>query len=171
MLRYGMIYILDAYNVIHKIRRLEAALNKDLRSSRDALVTLCAQFASSRGGVSEIILVFDGKSEFQDLSQANPPKVRLIFSETGEDADERIITVLDQLSGENNKCVVSDDNFVKNHARAYKTRSISVREFEALVDTKNKQQRNRGELSRNDALSPKTAAEITSAYKKELGLS
>src|SRR3989338_10706591 len=109
-----MIYILDAYNVIHKIRSLERALEKDLRASRDLLIALCGRLAASRGDISKIILVFDGKSEFWDLPHANTPKVQLIFSETGEDADERIILVLEDLSRNAAKCVVSDDNFVRN---------------------------------------------------------
>ena len=165
-----MIYILDAYNVIHKIPRLEVMLNKDLRSSRDALVELCSKLAAARGDISKMILVFDGKSEFQDLPQIAPPKIQLIFSETGEDADERIVAVLDQLSKETNKCVVSDDNFVRNHARAYETRILSVSEFEQLIDRKNKTRISQTTPSGIDILSPKDASEITEAYKKALGL-
>ena len=84
-----MIYILDAYNVIHKIPSLEAALDKDLRSARTALIELCGRGALSRGDISKMILVFDGKSEFRDLPQSSPPKIELVFSETNEEADER----------------------------------------------------------------------------------
>jgi len=166
-----MIYILDAYNIIHKIKRLEAALDKDLRSARDALVELSSKLVFTRGDISKIILVFDGKSQFRDLPNANLPKIKMVFSETGEDADDRIVTILEELSKEKNKCVVSDDNFVRNHARAYEARAMSVSEFEQLLNPKSKKQKNRTDGSENFSLSPKTAAEITEAYKKELGLS
>lgn len=71
-----MIYILDAYNVIHKIPSLQAALDKDLRQARDALMELCARWASSRGDISKVILVFDGKTEFGGLARTGPPKIK-----------------------------------------------------------------------------------------------
>lgn len=165
-----MIYILDAYNVIHKIQKLEAALEKDLRSARDALVELCRDFASLRGDISQIILVFDGNSRFNDLPHTNVPKIKMVFSETGEGADERIVTILERLTDEKNKCVVSDDNFVLNHARAYETRVMSVSEFERLINPESKKRGNQTGNPGHSALSPQAAAEITETYKKQLGL-
>ena len=165
-----MIYVLDAYNVIHKIPQLEAILDKDLRSARNALVNLCQDLASRRKDISEIILVFDGNSKFHDLPQLSFGKIKLIFSETNEDADERIITILEKLTKERNKCVVSDDNFVRNHARAYEAQAMSVSEFGQLIHPKNKKKRNSQLSSKGFSLSPKIAEEITEAYKKELGL-
>ena len=164
-----MIYILDAYNVIHKIRSLDRALNKDLRAAREALIRLCAEYAAGRGDVSKIILVFDGKSEFQDLPHNAPPKIKMIFSDTGEDADERIITVLEDLSKQPHKCVVSDDNFVRNQARAHLTPIMSVSEFETLFRGLKKTPP--GKASSEKSPLPKNLAdEITAAYKKQLGL-
>ena len=163
-----MLYILDAYNVIHKIRSLDRALDRDLRAGRDALIALCARLAASRGDISKIILVFDGKSEFSDLPHQAPPKIKLIFSETGEDADERIITVLEKIANPADTCVVSDDNFVRNSARAHKSRAVSVAEFEALVNPAGPKGKPAG--TKTFSLSQKAADEITAAYKKELGL-
>lgn len=165
-----MIYILDAYNVIHKIRSLERALEKDLRASRDLLVSLCARFAASRGDIAKIILVFDGKSEFWDLPHAHTPKIQLVFSDTGEDADERIILVLENLSKNTAKCVVSDDNFVRNQARAHQTRVMPVAEFEALIQDPGPKRKNGQESPASFSLPPKLADEITREYKKQLGL-
>ncbi len=165
-----MIYILDAYNVIHKIRSLERALDKDLRAARESLIGLCSRFAASRGDISKIILVFDGKSEFWDLPQANTPKIQLIFSDTGEDADERIILVLEDLSKNAEKCVVSDDNFVRNQARAHQTRVMPVAEFNALMQHTGQKGGTKNAGSPAFSLSQKLADEITRDYKKKLGL-
>lgn len=171
MLQSLMLYILDAYNVIHKIRSLEQALDKDLRTAREALIALCGRLAASRGDISKIILVFDGKSEFWNLSHPCPPKVKLVFSETGEDADERIVTVLEELPSKTPKCVVSDDNFVRNQARSHETRVMPVAEFEALALRTGKTGKGKSNApSVSDSLSPKIAGEITAAYKKALGL-
>ena len=165
-----MIYILDAYNVIHKIQTLERTLDQNLRSARDGLVTLCQRTVTERGDISKIILVFDGKSEFNDLPQTSVPKIELVFSETNEDADERIATILEKLAKIRNKMVVSDDNFVRNHARAYEARVMSVSEFEQLTRPK-RNQRNKLDPPEKSFLLPSNIAdEITKAYKKKLGL-
>ena len=164
-----MIYILDAYNVIHKIPQLGRLLDRDLRTARDGLTQLCARLAAARCDISKIILVFDGNSKFNDLPEISFPKIELIFSETGEDADERIISVLEKLAKEKNKCVVSDDNFVRNHARAYESRAISVSEFEKLISGRTQKTRNK-KPSEDFSLPSKVTDEITEAYKKELGL-
>lgn len=164
-----MIYILDAYNVIHKIKKLESALDRDLRTAREALSALCRALLESRGGISQIILVFDGRSEFRDLPQAEPPGIRFIFSETDEDADERIVRILEELPHGSRACVVSDDNFVRNHARAYSSDVMSAAEFEAL--TRRSQEKSRKpEIKPAPGLSPREADEITAEYKKRLGL-
>ncbi len=166
-----MIFILDAYNVIHKIKSLERLLDKDLRAAREGLISLCGRLASERGDISKIILVFDGRSEFWNSAHPSLSKIDLIFSETNEDADERIITVLEQLPAKSLKCVVSDDNFVRNQARSHETRVMPVTEFEALAAGRGKKAQSARKSGQDaPALSSKIAAEITAAYKKELGL-
>jgi predicted RNA-binding protein with PIN domain len=162
-----MIYILDAYNVIHKIRRLESCLNKDLKAARDALQCLCQEWAASRGDVSEIILVFDGRSEFRDLYPGNSGKIRILFSETGEEADEKIVEVLEDL-GSVQKKVVSDDNFVRNQARAYQAPVLSVGQFEALLFPGSK--KGSAPAGSTPEISDSEARQITEAYQKALGL-
>ncbi len=164
-----MIYILDAYNVIHKIKSLEAALDKDLRSSREALVNLCRSLLQTRGDITKIILVFDGRSEFRDLSHPSPPRVEMVFSETGEEADEKIVEVLESLGKNTRKCVVSDDNFVRNQARAYQTQTVTVAEFEQLSRPR-AAKNNPSSAAKSSSLSQAAADKITAEYKKQLGL-
>lgn len=164
-----MIYILDAYNVIHKIKSLETALDKDLRSSREALVNLCRNLLQTRGGITKIILVFDGRSEFRGLSHPSPPRVEMVFSETGEEADEKIVEVLESLGKNTRKCVVSDDNFVRNQARAYQTQTVTVAEFE-LLSRPRTAKNNPSSAPKSSSLSQAAADKITAEYKKQLGL-
>ena len=162
-----MIYILDAYNVIHKISRLEAALERDLRAGRQALITFCSEAIQRRGDISRIILVFDGRTEFHGFEDVLPRGIETVFSDTGEDADERIITVLEGMEKIQGKCVVSDDNFVQNTARAHKTRGMSVAEFEKFCGPVKSTQKT---APGKPALSAREADEITENYRKELGL-
>ncbi len=163
-----MIFILDAYNVIHKIKTLDAALDRGLRAGRDALIRFCSEVIERRGNISKIILVFDGKTEFHGISDILPPKIETIFSDTGEDADERIITVLGELEKTFDKCVVSDDNFVRNTARSHRAKGMSVAEFEAFCRVKNATAQK--PFSERPSLDAAAADEITEEYKRKLGL-
>jgi len=164
-----VIYILDAYNIIHKMRRFETALDTDLRTAREALTNLCAGLAQARGDVTSMILVFDGRSEWRDLPKKSPAKIRLVFSETNEEADDRIAALLEKSPEKPEKCVVSDDNSVRNHARAYRARVMSVAEFEKLTNPADKK-RKKPNSPEKPPLSPHLANKITEAYKKALGL-
>lgn len=159
-----MILILDAYNVIHKIKKLDAALDRDLRAGRNALIQYCSELVSRRGDISKIILVFDGKTEFHDYQDRLPPKIKTVYSDTDEDADERIILILEEMANVSGKCVVSDDNFVRNTARAHKAKGMSVAEFEEFCGTKKMIYEPR------PTIDAKTADQITEDYKKKLGL-
>ena len=164
-----MLYILDAYNVIHKSPRFTAALDRELREARESLTEACAFLKQTRGGISGFILVFDGRSEFRDLRYAAPLGVQLVFSETGESADERITELLETLPPKPDKCVVSDDNFVRNHARAFCAKSMSVAEFEALLDpSRGRKQSPTAGPEKN--LPAFIASKITEEYRKNLGL-
>lgn len=163
-----MIFILDAYNVIHKIKQLDDALDRSLKAGRDALIQYCSQAIERRGDITQIILVFDGKTEFHDMPEISAPKIKTIFSDTGEDADERIILVLEELEGTFQKCVVSDDNFVRNTARSHRAKGMSAAEFENFCKARPAAIKNAPD--ERISLDAETADEITRAYKKELGL-
>ncbi len=165
-----MIYILDAYNVLHKMRRFQAALDKNLRTAREALIAECALLMRARGDVSSMILVFDGRTEFRDLPQDSPKGIRIVFSETGEDADERITELLEELPEKPERCVVSDDNYVRNHARAYKARAVSVAEFENLINAGENKGKKKIIAPAKSPLPSHLADQITQEYKKRLGL-
>jgi predicted RNA-binding protein with PIN domain len=168
-----MLYIIDAYNLIHKTPSLESALNQDLRSARDALILHCRRLIEKRGDITEIILVFDGRSEFHDLPQPQIQKIEIIFSSTNETADERIIEVLQSFSHKKDITrVVSDDNFVRNQARSHRVKGISIQEFHHLTNPIKKFKKNSSKVDCDKSnLNGNLASDITEAYKKELGIS
>ncbi len=165
-----MIYILDAYNVIHKIPKLESELDKDLRSARNYLISLCHTLLSNRGDISQIILVFDGKSQFHDLPNKETPKLKIVFSDTGETADTRICQVLDSLPENRKRLVVSDDNSVYNNARSHKATPMKVADFQKLLEGKEKRNASRKSSGNEKNLSAEDAKAINDDYKKMLGL-
>ena len=152
------------------MRRFGHALDQNLRAAREALTAACAALMQVRGDVTSVILVFDGRSEFRDLPQAAPKGIRLVFSETNEEADDRITILLEELPKKPGKCVVSDDNSVKNHARTYGVRSMSVSEFEGLLNAGENKRNPKKATPEKPPLPSNLADAITREYRNKLGL-
>ena len=170
MIKCAMLYILDAYNVIHKVPELEACLNRGLRQARDALVMFCQHLLAKRRDIHQIIIVFDGRTEFHHLPREQTPKIRIEYSDTEEKADERIVKILEEHEAVAGKAVVSDDNFVRNQARAYRTRITSVAEFNAMLKKFPSSRQGKNGTGPGCKVPPSLESAITAAYKKDLGL-
>ncbi len=122
--------IVDGYNVIYRVPRFKAQLDRSLQSGREALLRFCSEWKARRRDVDRFYVVFDGDSSVQDGDvTASAPGVRALYSKTGETADRRIRLMLDQAERNQEITVVSDDNEVRDSARVNHMRSISVLEF------------------------------------------
>jgi len=165
-----MDWILDGYNVIHAHRECESKLAVSLQVARDHLIHFCEGLVRRRGDFKRMLIVFDGKSEFAHLPPYQHPSIEVIYTESGEDADDRIIRLLDHFKNKTSLCVVSNDNYVINHARAYGAAWIDVAAFFDL--DKNKKNRVKREKieTHSSELPEKVARHITEEYKKYLGM-
>lgn len=161
-----MVYILDAYNIIHKIARLEQKLDTSLRVAREALINACGELVACRGDVDECIVVFDGNSAFSDLDTPSRGPVHIIYTESFEEADDRIIKILSEMKRPAEVMVVSDDNYVINHARVYRARRMNVGQFDELLVS------HRAPVNKKkDKDFPKEIRdEITDEYRQILGI-
>ena len=112
--------IIDGYNVIHRIPRLEAKLSISLESSRTALIRLVDTWAEKHRGI-DCLIVFDGKDNVG--SHRDPDavsRVRCLFTKTKVDADDEIIRTVREFAGKTSHVtVISDDNYVGNNCRAH----------------------------------------------------
>ena len=113
-------YIIDGYNAIYKIPKAKAQLNSSLEKARNILIDIVAEL----DGASTI--VFDGKTDAHYGSQSSIRGVRIIFTDTNEEADDRIADILRHSDSVRNMVVVSDDNRVANSARAFKAKPAPV---------------------------------------------
>ncbi len=165
-----MVFVVDGYNVIHAVPELERKLDQSLRSARDALVALCRTIQSLRGDVQKVVIVFDGSSAFRDLPQENFPGVEILFTESGEDADDRILDVLREKSPGQNFCIVSNDNYVSNHARAFGAERMTAVRFQALAAPRKKTLQRPGAAETGEELPGSIARKLTEDYKRYLGL-
>ncbi len=134
--------VVDGYNAIHKIARLEAMLDISLYEARRALTELALEYKRKVGGISEVSVVFDGKDDYrrQDLSAPH----HQVFSKSGE-GDRLVIRTVERLSDRYHVIVVSNDNFVRNNSRAHRASVITVSEFLDTIRSRRPQVR-AGEL-------------------------
>lgn len=161
--------ILDGYNVINKVPELQATLERSLQAAREALIDYMAYRSAHWCSEFKVTVVFDARKVIADLMPLQVRKgITIIFSEPPHDADEVIIRKLGQAKHASSITVVSDDNKIANHVRAYKGKLLRVREF---VDWINKGENFRRQLkpqalSKKHQLDSVTSDDITEELKK-----
>ena len=166
-------YVLDGYNVIHAVPSLNRLLDKSLEAAREELIHLCARFKKGRSDVKKMVIVFDGKSEHEDLPQKSFPGLQIIFTRTSEDADDRIISVLEGINRSEHVFVVSDDNYVCNQARTHNATPTSSSRFFSELKTLiegSKHPKHIEKSPKEKTLSATEARKITEEYRKFLGI-
>ena len=165
-----MHYILDGYNIIHKTPAFEQLLSRSLEDARRGLINFCKTLLQSRGDVAKITIIFDGKSDVFSPDES-AGRLEIIYTITGEDADDRIVDYLRQTQPRF-ASIVSDDNYVCNSARAFKVKAVSVAAFLGL--TRKATARVKSRNAQNDPSGKKMSIQqrndITQAYANYLGL-
>jgi predicted RNA-binding protein with PIN domain len=130
--------IIDGYNAISKIREFDAKKDISLEASRLALIKALSDFKTRNMSFDKIIVVFDGKGEGLGLGRETYGSIEVLFSNKDKDADKVIIDMLKISSGNNRITVSSDDNSIKNHARAFSCGMMSIEKLEDLIILKKK---------------------------------
>ena len=135
--------IIDGYNAISKIKEFDAKKDVSLEASRLSFIKALVDFGQRNGLFDKVVIVFDGKSESLELSREIYGDIEVLFSNKDRDADKVIVDIL-KISSEKNKITVaSDDNFIKNHARAFGCGIMSVKGLEDLIILKKKASRSK----------------------------
>ena len=119
-------FIIDGYNVIYKIRQLESRLDQSLQAARDALVNF---ININKPHADKYVVVFEGKDEHFGLGSSECGQVNVVFTNTNEEADRRIVDMLKNIDDTRNFVIVSDDNYVLNHAKSFRAGRMSAAEF------------------------------------------
>jgi predicted RNA-binding protein with PIN domain len=164
------IIIVDGYNVAHKTPSIEARMKVSLEDARIMLINHCVQWLSDRKDVSQFIVVFDGDSSVIGDRAQSRIGVRVIYTDTGETADARIIELADK-NGKSSDCViVSDDQEVARGARACGCSVMSVRDFIGTAVRKSSVRQAIVNSDLKAGLSPATAHSINESLKKEWGI-
>jgi predicted RNA-binding protein with PIN domain len=118
--------LLDGYNVVHAVPSLARLAERGLDLAREGLVRRCAERAAARRDGTQFCVVFDGDSEVQGVRRGAAPAVDVVFSRTGETADERILALVDAQAAGTDCTVVSNDAYVTGQARLRRAAVLSV---------------------------------------------
>jgi len=161
--------ILDGYNVIHAVPELAQHMDRSLQSAREALVRLCQEYRLRRGDIERLYVVFDGRDAYASGSpEQHDGSVTVCFAQKPEEADERILRVIEAERGRSRCVVVSNDNEVFNNARAFGARVMSVQEFYKKVRPVNTPRPQPPPSSGKAMPSTRDAQQITEEYRKHL---
>jgi predicted RNA-binding protein with PIN domain len=161
--------ILDGYNVIYAVPELMRQMDRSLEAAREALVRLCQDYRRRRGDVGRMYVVFDGRAtDAYGASEQHHGSVTVLFTQPPEEADARILRVIDA-QGPRSRCVVvSNDNEVFNNARAFGARVLSVQAFYDHLRPTRARRAESADASEKAPLSARDAQQITDAYRKYL---
>jgi predicted RNA-binding protein with PIN domain len=163
--------ILDGYNVIHAVPELARHLDRSLQSAREALVRLCEAYRARRGDIGRLYVVFDGRdAQAFGSSEQQDGGVTVCFAQKPQEADERILSVIEAQSARSRCVVVSNDNEVVNNARAFGAGVMSVQEFYKKVRPASTRRLHPSASSSKVILSTRDAQQITEEYRKHLEL-
>ena len=161
--------ILDGYNVTHTVPELAAHLERSLQAAREELVRLCRAYRARRGDIGKLYVVFDGRDADAPGSRAQQGGVTVLFTRRPEEADTRILRVI-EAEGRRTRCVVvSNDNEVCNNARAFGAGILSAQAF-YLKARPLSAPRSQPPTSSDGkpTLSTRDAQQLTDAYRKHL---
>jgi predicted RNA-binding protein with PIN domain len=159
------IIILDGYNVIHRIPELQQFLNQDLATARTQLFRFCSNWLATRRDFGLFYIVFDGQSGVVGNDYQPGAGIRTVYTNTGETADTRILTMIEELSSTATITVVSDDNFVRTHSHALDAIIMSASDFFA-TPTANRSARQQNHANEKK-LTPKQIKDINASLKDE----
>ncbi|MDP2653028.1 MAG: NYN domain-containing protein [Candidatus Omnitrophota bacterium] len=116
-------YLLDGYNVIHKVPALVSA---KLEDAREGLVRLVETHRPQGSVNNRVTVVFDGQPGI--VGNVRGGEVAVVFS-SGESADDRIKRIVDESGNKRSCVVVTDDRDVQYYVRSLGARVVGVAEF------------------------------------------
>lgn len=159
--------VVDGYNAMNAIPKAKKELSNSLEAARNAVIAISREYARSSGYITDVRVVFDGDDRYRHFDGINIPGVTFhIFSRTGQ-GDDKVIETVKKYAERGRVVLASNDNYIRNNARAYGAAIVDVRELEG----KKKGQGSRGKGQDNSKrIKPDVEKEITRHYLKALGL-
>jgi len=127
--------IVDGYNVIHADERLKRWIRSDLQKARTGLIRRLEQYVGRKN--LQITVVFDGRGGLTDVEVEIPGKLQVLYSRTGQTADELIIEIVQASSNPRQYIVATSDMAdIGRSARALGAEVLESKAFLARIRTK-----------------------------------
>ena len=121
--------IVDGYNMLHAFESTRALAGGDLSVAREVLIDELAAYQAYTG--EKMIVVFDGYRRHDNPgSISGSDSFQVIYTATGETADERIEKLAHDLRGKYELLVATSDGLVQNSVFAQGAFRISARMLE-----------------------------------------
>ncbi len=127
------VMIVDGYNVIHRVPVLRDRLPDGLEAARRGLIQYCTEWMTRRRDVYLFFVVFDGDSTVHGEDVGGAPGVRMIFTRSGESADDRILQLVQERESISRCIVVSDDLYVTRGSKGQATEIMTANQFLAVL--------------------------------------
>lgn len=122
--------VVDGYNAINAIPKAKKELAHSLECARKAIIDITRAFARSSGYITDVRVVFDGDDRYRHLDAENIPGVTFhLFSRTGK-GDDKVIETVKKCAAYGRVVLASNDNYIRNNARAYGAAILDVEELE-----------------------------------------
>jgi len=168
--------ILDAYNILHRTPAWRSKLADSLETGREALLAYCRRWIRQRGDVWLFIAVFDGDSSITPGQTSGGPGVRVVFSASGQAADDRILDILAEFGDQFDYVVVSDDRYVMTRAKLLGASLMESASFVSVLQGASSVPSapasggpSRRQADPEDALPPGVADDITASLRRLWG--
>ncbi|MFC1624431.1 NYN domain-containing protein [Candidatus Omnitrophota bacterium] len=159
--------IIDGYNAIKKIEEFEDKMDSSLEAARMHFIEKLKDFMARKGMFDKTLVVFDSKERELGIRRYSYGNVEALFTQEDKDADSVIVDLLKAASRKDKISVSSDDNFVRNHARAFGSDVISISELKGIIMLKKK--RSGGKIKEKD-LEIDKIKDINEELKRHWGL-
>jgi len=124
-----MLYIIDGYNLIHRVGILDDC-NEDYKEARDSLFTAIDNGFRRRNSKDTSLIFYDSSMRAGNVQPPSSKYVKIRFA-PGISADSSIFKFLEKLSNEEREktIVVSSDEAVRANAMFLYARTMSAEEF------------------------------------------
>lgn len=163
------VLIVDGYNVIHRVPRFHAILQRSLEAAREGLLSYCSTWRDTRGDFTELLVVFDGDSSVDGVGHRTVRGVQVAYTRTGETADDRIRGMVDD-SPRNRECVVvTDDGELAAAIRSRGGRFMSAAEFANVLGRRSSSLRGARQDESKQPLSPEDEMSINADLRRVWG--
>lgn len=157
-------FILDGYNIIYKVPMFRMRLNESLSAARTALAMHMSSWKRAYPS-SRVIIVFDGRdSHFPHTPRTLLHGVDCYFTSSNMDADDKIIELLRESQNTLKVTVISEDNKVANHCRAFGAKNVSA----SFLNVKGSVSKPPTAKSKKEDIPQNKYDEITKWYEEKL---